>query len=267
MSRPENLPDFNSPPLDEVVVGVQFAPASNYSSVFAKDVWGLFSDSYPLVQEQPAIEPSFETFGGPRPQPGMSFEFGHRPLQNRLWFVSDDQSHLIQFQNDRLLLNWRRRQPNQTYPRFEGIADAFQTHLNTLQGFFEASLKIPLDVNQAEVTYINNIPVDDYSSVGEWLRFWNVENIDVENVSFQFGEVIYEPGGRPYARLLHELTSVISRDGRAKAFRLSLIFRGKPYTGNSPADAMKFIHIGREKIVTRFAEMTTEKAHKIWERK
>jgi len=252
--------------LDEVVVGVQFAPPANYSSVLAKDVWELFKERYPNVQDHPPLEPSFETFGGSNPQPGWRFSFGTGPIRARLWFISNEQDHLIQFQEDRLLLNWRRRPKAQGYPRFEGIADSFERHLNSLQRLFEASLKTSLDINQAEISYINIIPVPKYSAVGEWLRFWGFENIDIEGLALNFAEVVNGADGKPCARLTHELQSVITNDGNVRALRLSLTFRGKP-TGNGISEAMSLIRAGRAKIVTRFAELTTDSAHKTWERR
>lgn len=267
MARPEHLPDFGSPPLDEVVVGVQFAPPPNYSSVFTKDVWGLFRERYPIVQEHPPLEPSFETFGGPNPHTGLRLSFGTGPLRPRLWFMSQEQNHLIQFQEDRLLLNWRKRQKDQDYPHFEGIAESFEAYLRSLQQFFESSLEMPLDINQAEVSYINNIQVEKYSSAGEWLRFWDLDkNLDIENLNLNFAEIINDLDGKPYARLSHELQSVITTDGKYRGLRLSFTFRGKP-TANGISEAMSFIRAGREKIVTRFSGLTTDNAHARWGRK
>lgn len=263
--RPEHLPDFSSPPLDEVVIGVQFAPPSNYSSVFAKDVWELFKYRYPNVQEQPPLEPSFETFGGSNPQTGIKFHLAPAPLRGRLWFISNEQSHLIQFQEDRFLLNWRKRPNGQEYPHFESIADAFEAHLDTLQSFFLTSFIRRLDINQAEISYINIIPVESYSHAGEWLSFLDIQNVDLENINLQFTEVINDTEGKPYARLIHELQSVVTVDGKARAFKLSFTFRGKP-TGKEISEAMTFIHAGREKIVIRFSDLTTKKAQSSWER-
>lgn len=263
-TRPEHLPDFSSPPLDEVVVGVQFTPPQRYSTVYTKDVWELFKDNYPSVQEHPLLEPSFETFGGSSPQSGLNFQFGLAPIRNRLWFIPNDHNHLIQFQDDRFLLNWRKRQNDQEYPHFESIAQSFEEYLNTLQNFFINSFECQLDINQAEVSYINIIPEADYSLVGEWFKFFNLRNVDLEAVKLNFTEVIKDPEGKPYARLVHELQSVITRDGKMRALRLSLTFRGKPAGAKIP-EAIAFAYLGREKIVTRFKELTTKKAHNSWE--
>lgn len=84
-------------------------------------------------------------------------------------------------------------------------------------------------------------------------------------MSAGFSEVIRDDEGAPFARLKHELDSVYSADGERKAFRLNLAFMGKP-PGNDIASAMAFLAAGREAIVTRFCDITTEKAHELWEK-
>lgn len=265
-TRPNHLPEFETPPLDEVVVGVQFSPSANYSSVRANDIWKLFKDDFPIVQEQPPLEPAFETFGGANQQSGVQFRIGPAPLRSRLWFVSTEKNHLIQFQEDRLLMNWRKRPNGQDYPRFEGIAAAYEMHLGALKSLFETALSSGLDVNQCEVSYINIVNVDDYSKVGEWFNFLCFQNLGFENLKLFFNEVVLNEAGKPFARLSYELQSVVTADGKVKAFRFSLTFRGQPFDSSISA-AMKFIRTGREKIVMRFSELTSEKAHRAWKRR
>lgn len=263
--RPGHLPDYDNPPLDEVVVGVQFSPIPGYTSVHAKDIWNLFErEGFPHVQEQPALEPSFETFGGSKPQVPQ-IRFGPAPLRSRLWFISGDGDHLIQFQEDRLLLNWRRRPGGSDYPRFEGIADAFQRYLEILQDHCKQTYGVDLDVNQSEVSYINIVPVEAYSEAERWFRFWKLESIDIENLSLVFNEMVTDDHNKPYARLNHELNSVVTTDGNRRAFRLSLNYRGQP-RGNTISDAMSFIRDGRESIVMRFSEFNTDRAAEVWGR-
>ena len=264
--RPNGLPDFELPPLDEVVVGVQFDPPSEYSSIHTKDVWELFKNEFPKVQEQPQLEPTFETFGGVNPPPGINFKFGNGPLRCRYWFISDEQSHLIQFQEDRFLLNWRNRPKESEYPRFEKIAESFENNFSLLQSFYKKTFNVPLEINQAEVSYINIVNVDSYSELSEWIALSGLENIELEGLSVNFSEVIKDKDGKPFARLLHELQSVLTRDGKIKGFRFNLTFKGKP-RGSEISDAMDFLFTGRSHIVNRFCELTTEKAHIAWERK
>jgi uncharacterized protein (TIGR04255 family) len=264
--RPTDLPDFANPPLDEVVLGVQFEQAPGYTSVMAKDVWSLYSDEFPRVQELPAIAPQFEVFGreSARSRPNIRIESA--PLRGRLWFISKDENHLIQFQDDRLLLNWRRKPNGAQYPRFEGTSSSFIEHLNRLNKLFIDKFGSSISVNQAEISYINIIPVSSFSEVGRWIEAIDFHMIDIEGVNLNFAEVVKDTEDKPYARLQYELGSAYTFDGKKLVLRLSLTFRGRP-ASSSAEQVLEFLRQGRNLIVGRFAELTTTDAHKEWGRK
>jgi len=263
MKRPEHLPDFTAPPLDEVVLGVQFAPVPSYTSVASRDVWELFKDEFPTVQEQPLLQPQFETFGGSNIQPSFQFQVGAPPVGSRLWFLSAEENNLLQFQSDRFLTNWRKHPNLQPYPRFEAIAEAFEKNLILLASHFQESLSYTIDINQAEITYVNNIPVDDFNEAGKWFSILSGSILNIEGLNTNFNETISDENGKSYARLFHAIQSVYTIDGRHRAFNLSLTFRGKPF-GNDISSAIGFLKAGREAIVMRFQQMTTDAAHKHW---
>ena len=263
MKRPRHLLDFTDPPLDEVVVGVQFAPVPGYKSVHSMKVWELFEREFPKVAEQPLIETEFETFGGSNVDIGPRIRVGAPPIGSRLWFMSGDENHLLQFQSDRLIANWRRYPNPQPYPRFEGISESFSGNLQKLAEHFSSEFGYSIDVNQAEVAYINIIPVDDFSGAGDWLSLCNNLELSLEGLSLNFSEVISDEKNRPFARLMYEIQSVFTVDGKKKALRLSLTYKGKP-KGNDIASAMEFLTGGRDAIVARFGEITTKSAHKKW---
>lgn len=265
MRRPEHLPDYSKPPLDEVVLGVQFAPIPNFTSVDTNGVWALFKDDFPTVEEHPRLPPQFETFGGSNPRPKIQFQVGSSPTGSRLWFVTADDNHLIQFQTDRFLTNWRKRENLQPYPHFEEIVESFQANIALLADHLERSFSYELQINQAEVTYVNIIPVADFSDAANWFSIWNHSPLNIEALNTSFNEVVLDGSGKPMARLFHEIQSAFSIDEKHKAFKLSLTFRGKP-ARQDVASAIEFLRAGREAIVTRFDEMTSEQAHKLWER-
>ena len=265
MERPSHLLDFTDPPLNEVVLGVQFAPVSNYTSAHSRNVWDLFKEEFPVVQEQPLFPPKFETFGGGNPQPIVQFSVGPPPLGSRLWFLSQDKSHLLQFQPDRFLINWRKQRNSQEYPRFERIAKSFDSQLRKLEQHLRRDFSYELDINQAEVTYVNIVPVAEFSDASDWFNIWGVDHFPIEALNANFNEVINNDERKPFARLIYAIQSAVVSDGKQKAFRLSLTFRGKP-DGQSAGAGMKFIELGRNRIVTRFGEITTKMAHEKWGR-
>ena len=68
-----NLADFKAPPLNEVVMGIQFQPVPGYQQIRALEVWQLFREQFPVVQEQLPLNPQFETFGLPSPAQMLQF--------------------------------------------------------------------------------------------------------------------------------------------------------------------------------------------------
>lgn len=181
MTGPDHLPDFAKPPLNEVVLGVQFASVPGYTPVDAAKIWDLFKDEFPVVQEQPLLDSQYETFGGANVQSGPRISVGAAALGSRLWFLSENDSNLLQFQPNRFIANWRKHLENSpSYPRFEGIAKGFESNLAKLAAHFTAAFEYELDIDQAEVTYVNYIPVDRFSEIGEWLNLLNGCLFDIE---------------------------------------------------------------------------------------
>lgn len=267
MAGNSRVADFESPPLEEVVLGVQFSPPPSLNTVHARDVWNLYATEFPLVQEQPRLQPQFEVFGGLPPQgPQFNLSFGGPDLRNRLWFVAKDDSHLLQYQDDRLLLNWRKRTSGQEYPRHEGMAALFNEYLHRLSGYFGEAHNTPMAITQAEVTYVNVIPIERTSDVGDWISIFSFPPLEIEGINMSFSEVVYSETRQPVARIVHEFQTLLSNDLRKKAVRWAITYRGKPPKDNIDS-ALDFLAYGRELIVKRFCEITTKTAHEHWGRR
>jgi uncharacterized protein (TIGR04255 family) len=264
MPPPYELPSFENPPLSEVALGIQFSPIPNYTLVDAQPVWRLFQDKFPEVSEQPPLAPQFETFGGAAPFSGVQFQFGPAIQSNRLWFVSADGSHLLQFQPDRFLTNWRKND-DQDYPRFEIIVEKFKDNLHQLADYVKNIKNANLDVNQAEITYVNIIPIEDFDEFYKWLEVLNPVEFSLEALNLKFSEVVYEVNRNPIARMHHDLQTVVALDGQSKALQFSLTYRGKP-NDSEIESVLDFLGNGRLAIIKRFVELTTNEAHKKWGR-
>src|SRR2546423_14348593 len=59
-----NLPNFTNPPLDELVLSIQFASIEKMKTAHIGMFWEKIEHRFPHVSEQPPIGPAFETFGG-----------------------------------------------------------------------------------------------------------------------------------------------------------------------------------------------------------
>lgn len=263
-TRPPGLPSFESPPINELVIGVQFSQPPAYTSLNAADVRQIYQTEFPNVAEQPPLPPIFETFGTPTP-PTVSFNIRPVLSHNRYWFVATSGNELIQFQPDRLLHNWRKvGTDGGVYPRFEAIVTKFERELRTLEKLFGQFGSSKLDISQCEISYVNHIVDLDPAKEpvpSEWLSFLQLSE-PPSDLSVVLRRNLCAANGTPFARLTVEANTAI--DGAArKLLVLQLTVRGAP-EGRGIDDAINFLHFGRATAVTAFKELTTPKAHEIW---
>lgn len=258
------LPDFNFPPLNEVALGIQFATPTGYQQIHAGEVWNLFRKEYPQVQEQAPIAPTFETFGLPTAVGQLSFTTG--ASHDRFWFLRPNGDELIQFQNDRLLHNWRKvGNLENIYPRFDYMIDKFKNEIERLQEYMKGLSSQTLAVNQCEVSYINHIVLEiDEVKPTNWLRFVSFGENDPDDFKIGFREIIRDETGNPQGRLIGEAAIAKNQSGQ-KIIAFTLTVRGAP-KDPSIESALNFISNGRKLIVNKFAELTTDYAHTKWGR-
>lgn len=265
--RPDNLANFTNPPLNEVYMGVQFSRPKGYQQIHAGDVWKLFRDKYPIVEEYPAIPPNFETFGLHSPNSlAGEMNFVTTPFHNRYWFISSKKEQLIQFQQDRLLHNWRKVDAASNYLRFENLISPFKNELDQFQQFITTlePQSQSLVVNQCEISYINHIQINASEKISDWLSFFIFNNEEPEFFGLNFNNVIRAEEGEPLGRLICEVVEATNAE-KQKIIVLTLTFRGAPIN-QTIESAIDFISMGRELIIKKFVELTSETAHKIWGR-
>jgi uncharacterized protein (TIGR04255 family) len=79
------------------------------------------------------------------------------PDMPRVWFVSADDTCLIQLQPDRFLFNWREG-PNRTpYPRYKTVIKKFRTLYNAFEKFVSQHKLGSIVPQQCELSYVNYI--------------------------------------------------------------------------------------------------------------
>jgi uncharacterized protein (TIGR04255 family) len=267
LARPDDLPDFETPPLNEVVIGVQFTPATGYSQVRVSEVWSLFREDFPSVQEMAPLPPVFETFGLPQGgRGGPQINLRPMPEHSRYWFVSPSEDELVQFQKDRLLHNWRKvGDETNEYPRFETLIEKFEKELRALETYFASLAPQSLKINQCEVSYINIIEIENSSNVAsaqDWLNFVRFDKLQPDNFSIALRRVVSSPEGKPLARIIYEAVIGV-KENNEEVVRLTLTFRGAP-AGTDISAAIDFLRYGRGLVVQSFKEITTDMAHQKW---
>lgn len=278
--RPSDLPEFDRPPVAELVLGVQFGEVRSFQTIHTGLLWDRkFRKNFPHFEEKPPLAPNFETFGSTRPsipriqlvQPGS--------IMPRLWFTNDDQTKLIQVQDDRFLYNWRRINDDHIYPRYATIREEFFENFKKFCAFLDEENLGIIEPNQCEVTYVNLIDIPLDVSQTAWMAHvfsnWSMaENIDLsahgqvstaEDATFKLRYTICDPSGdAPKGRLWVNVQPVIRSDD-TEAIRFDLTARGSPM-GIGMQGISDFFYLAREAIVRNFTALTTIELHEYWGR-
>jgi len=261
----EDLPEFDAPPVVEVVLGVQFRPVFGLRPIEIGPLREQWRASHPLVQEQPPLPPAIEKAGGSPPT--VQFVVGPA-LQSRIWFLSDDQSSLIQLQYDRLTVNWRQIAAS-PYPRYPAVREAFAGRWEELSGFVAHHDLGKLNITQVEVTYINAIDSapEQLGDLRRALRNWQSPDIALGVPEQSRCALVFDvPAlGRPPVRLYVAVDPAQRPDGRTALF-LTLTVRGAP-RGPGLDDALRFMDQAHAHVVRSFAELTPDEMHTKWERR
>jgi uncharacterized protein (TIGR04255 family) len=268
MERPKHLPDFDAPPLTEVALSLQFQPVTKFSFV---DI-GPLRERFPRfdsVEYHPPLPPAFETFGLRQgASQALQFNFGMTPP--RLWLLDKGGNEVFQFQNDRLVHNWRKIKIDNDYPRYEQIRERFEAEARGVMSFLIERDLGTLVPNQCEITYVNTIGVkgaDDptHRVLKAWTPTPSPHIGAPEDVAITARFVIHNSADEPIGRIIAQLTPILNAAGEP-AVQFVLTGRGPPAKPTLEA-ALQFMDIARERVVWAFDELTTEEMHKNWKRR
>jgi uncharacterized protein (TIGR04255 family) len=274
-TRPADLPDFVSPPVTEVVLGVQFNSLDRLFSPHLGLVWEVFKDEFPLVEDHPYFPPAFETFGTPAPFmiPGVNFQILARPEMARTNFLNREKTQALQVQRDRFLHNWRKTGEGDDYPRFERMIETFSAGFGKFTSVVDRENLGPVIPNQCEVTYFNQIPVPENETI--WSQFaltfpdmvgnGTIEELGApEDARFVLRYVISADGG-----LLGRVTVAAQPARRADGvtiIQFTLTARGKPITLDV-SGVLDFLAHGRILLNRVFKKLTSPTMQQRWGRK
>jgi uncharacterized protein (TIGR04255 family) len=257
--KTQQLPDYENPPVDEVVCGVLFEPLKTFLLPHFGLLWEKkFRQEYPGLREMAPLIPIVESFEEAPSQ--QKVEVAELPLP-RVWFMHDD-GRIIQVQRDRFLHNWRKLQPTDEYPRYEKVFKMFQSHFASFQDFLNDIGVGPVAPCQYEMTYVNIIPqgqgweTDD--DIGKVFRdfCWRREKQRFlphpDSIDWQSSFPLPNQAGR----LRMHIQSGIRRTDNRRVFRFELTARGIG-SNTAPEKMQEWFDLAHEWIVRGFADLTT----------
>jgi len=266
-----DLPEYENPPVIEVVCGVLFQPLGGLSGPYLGLLWERFREDYPMVQEMPILAPIVERFDV---SPPAEAQFSQVTAWPRTWFIQKDETGLIQVQRDRFLYNWRKISEKHPYPRYHNVIGKFREHFSQFCDFLAEHDLGAIQPLQYEMTYINHIPegegwntLADIGEVFPDLR-WRSNSVRVfpspESILWRAAFVLPNQQGRLHASIVN---AQWEKDGRnINILILELTARG---IGRNPSqeEMYAWFDLARESIVRTFTDLTSEIIqHAIWRR-
>lgn len=261
-------PSFKKPPIVEVAVSVSFQKIDRFSAVHFGLLWSTMRDQFPEFRPMPELADVIETFDGPVAA-ANKLEFVDVP-DLRGWYISGDDTEVVQIQGDRFIYNWRRGSGGAEYPRYEShVRKRFLSEWHRFQQFLASeSMAVPA-VHQCEITYINQIPygcgwtsVEDlgkvFQSIGHLRKDSFLQSAETARISFSF--VI--PG--QMCRIRPTITLGVASD-KSLVLNFAIAAKGTP-RGATESEIMAWMDMAKTCVVHAFSDLTTVEMHEIWER-
>lgn len=271
------LPDYDRPPVAEVVMGAAFRPVESLNMVQVGLMWrDVFAEDFPEVEEKTALPVQFERFGPPaHAEPTISFQAFDAPPW-RVWFLSQDGTQLMQLQRDWLARNWRRmpEREDEEYPKYPALKDRFERDARRFVDYVRGQGWDDVAFTQAELTYINHIDLEDFGiepgDMAEVLGLVAVPTNDrflptPESVQLNAQYLVRE-GDDPIGRLYVTANPAFRRSDGKPILVLTLSAKGRP-PGTDLDAVLRFLDTVRGWIVKGFTNIAQPRAQEVWGRR
>jgi uncharacterized protein (TIGR04255 family) len=253
-----SLPNYERPPVNEVVFGIRFNTPEKLRLPHIGILWQKLQSEYPKIQHAPPIASA---------KGEIKIDLATGAPTPRLWFISQSDDQLAQFQVDRFYYNWRRRQSD--YPRYAYVRKAFENVYDKILEFFDEVDLGDFEPIECELTFINHIPkgdgwetLDDLSKVFSDF-IWNFKNERFlpKPQKFSWRSEFMFPDNK--GRLITSLKHAIRSDDKIPlvVFDLNTLGFGK---SSNKKDVLEWFDFAHEWIVRGFTDLTTAEIQKIW---
>jgi uncharacterized protein (TIGR04255 family) len=233
-----NLPNYESPPVVEVVCGILFKSIETLLAPYLGLLWEKYKPEYPVCREVPPLTPVIERFDEPHM---IDLRLADIPPLPRTWFIHENNNGIIQVQRDRFLHNWKKVRPEDEYPRYPQVIELFKDRLSKFELFLKENNLGVIEPQQYEMTYINHIPQGE-----GWKRLTEIGNIfpdfslratksrflpEPEGINWRTSFVLPDGAGRlhvtiRHAKLLHPNRPLLLLDLRCAALEAIALMRG-----------------------------------------
>ena len=252
------LPEFENPPVLEVVAGVQFERLALMQTRHFGQFWELIKSEFPTSHDAPPLPDVTEPF---------SVEVLSLPPLRRMMLISADNHYVIQLQDSRFHVNWRKTRNSDAYPRFPNIFGRFEQYWNEFTRLVPDLELGSIKPTKYELTYVNHIDAsskDFATSVAKSVKMYRWEGVRAEflpqpsSVSAVWQFSLPDSKGSLNANLSH------ARREKEDVLVLNMVCLGAASAAYGLGEWFETAH---EWIVRGFTDLTTDEAHKRWGRR
>ena len=273
-----SLPEYDNPPVVETRLGVQFDPLPALTTpLLARFCFSLGKEWETTPIEVDEVPQQFERFAEDSPwlPRGWRLELQESPGR-RLRLPDVSGVYLLQVQNGRIDLGWRRG--TAPYVRHAATRPKLDELIDRFRSFVCARVKEEAKPNQWEVTYVNHLPRGTvWQEPTDWRGVF--PSLPMPARSAAPGVELESFGGEWHYRLAPRPDGAVFREGRLHVriqhqethaenevdrLMMTLTSRG---SASSWDDAREGVDAGRRTIVQGFTGLTSEAAHRYWERR
>ena len=257
-------PKFQSPPVVETVLSVEFDPIPGWGIPHFGLFWETIRDEFPRSESAPAYPPIIPA--------GLPGSIGIRldrlgTLFARCIFYHRDNDRLIQIQADRFIHNWRKDNAAQPYLGYDNIRPSFEESWKRLLVFLHAQGLNPPTIRGCEVTYVNHISPGpgwgDFAHLSAVARNWNDVKTEFLPSPKQIAiNIVYQMPAET-DNLTAQLQPAVRLSDASEIIQLTLTARGVPKSSET-ADVLAWLDLGHEWIVKGFVEVTASPMQDIW---
>jgi uncharacterized protein (TIGR04255 family) len=265
------LPKFDKPPVTEMVVGVEFADLSGLIIPHFGLFWALIQDKYPNCAVKEPAPSRIEIFEGQNKQE-IKFNIpiiGPPPV--RCWYSDIQMTWLLQLQQDRFIQNWRKTASDQTYSHYAHVRRRFEKEFQRFQEFIKKQQLGALQIRQCEVSYVNQIELEkepgvplELAEISPYLSAQKRGDFlpAPDGITLNTSYVIPEYRGRLYIG-----AQTVFRHFDAKEILHVTVSAKVIPISQDYSEVLNALDLGHEWAVRGFTEFTSDKMHRLWERR
>jgi len=259
MTNENLLPDYDEPPVIEVVCGVHFQRIDSLIAPYLGLLWEKIRKEFPLCKEVAPLAPVIERFGA-NDQSTAELAIPDILSLSRIWFESQDGNGLIQVQRDRFLHNWKKEHDKDEYPHFDFVIKNFRTNFETFKAFIKENNLGSIQLLQCELTYVNHIPQGEaWTKLSDTQRFLPT----LEACNWQTSFVLPEREGR----LRTSIRLGKRRSDNHPIILFELTARGIG-TDKNDSGIWPWFDLAHKWIVEGFTDLTSKEVQQnVWRRK